>query len=294
MRAVLLSFLVFVISAFAMLPVLGWDLGLNPIFFKMAPLGMMGLAMLSQWSALFDYRKILQLDRAFRQIQSEKSGLSDQLASKDNKLVIIESQLATKESLFQNLSQKVQLLESTNKDHELNLAHANKELAEVRAASQKIQFLFVETEEQLQKANAELAKLKNQSSHLEVISFLSLLQEKGRFIDFMVEDISEYPDQEVGSVARMVHQGCSQVLKDFFEISPLRSDEEGSVVTISEKDNPQEIRVIGKKIEEPIFSAKIVHRGWKTKKIGLPRMTGSQSTVQDRYVISPCEIEVQA
>ncbi len=280
MRAVFLSFLVFVVSAFMMLPVLGWGLTIDSTYLKIAPLCMMGLAMASQWSALLDYRKTLQFNRAILQIQSEKAGLADQIASKD--------------ILLQSLGQKTQLLEAANDENELSLVQAAKELTDVRAASQKIQFLFVETEQKLQKSQEELAKLKNQSGDLEVISFLSLLQDKGRFIDFMVEDISEYPDQEVGSVARMVHQGCSQVLKDFFEISPLRSDEEGSVVTISEKDNPQEIRIIGKKIEEPIFSAKIVHRGWKTKKVGLPRMTGVLSGVQDRYVISPCEIEVQA
>lgn len=53
-----------------------------------------------------------------------------------------------------------------------------------------------------------------------VIQFLSRLQEKGRLIDFVMDDMTPYGDEQVGAAARIVHQGCQEVLGDFFSISP--------------------------------------------------------------------------
>ena len=46
----------------------------------------------------------------------------------------------------------------------------------------------------------------------EVVHFLSMLQEKGRLVDFLMDDINAYSDAQVGAAARVVHAGCKGVL----------------------------------------------------------------------------------
>src|SRR5512138_3402403 len=42
----------------------------------------------------------------------------------------------------------------------------------------------------------------------EVVSFLAALLEHGRFVDFLMDDITGYDDTQVGAAARVVHDGC--------------------------------------------------------------------------------------
>ena len=45
-----------------------------------------------------------------------------------------------------------------------------------------------------------------------------MLQEKGRLVDFLMDDINAYSDAQVGAAARVVHAGCRGVLQDHFAI----------------------------------------------------------------------------
>jgi hypothetical protein len=42
----------------------------------------------------------------------------------------------------------------------------------------------------------------------EIASFLATLQDRGRLVDFLMEDITTYNDAQVGAAARVVHGGC--------------------------------------------------------------------------------------
>ena len=50
----------------------------------------------------------------------------------------------------------------------------------------------------------------------EIVSFLATLQEQGRLIDFLMDDITTYDDGQVGAAARVVHQGCKAALQEHF------------------------------------------------------------------------------
>src|SRR5207253_9887315 len=52
----------------------------------------------------------------------------------------------------------------------------------------------------------------------EIVSFLSIFQERGRLIDFLMDDITTYDDAQVGAAARVVHQGCKAALEEHFSI----------------------------------------------------------------------------
>ncbi len=54
------------------------------------------------------------------------------------------------------------------------------------------------------------------------LQLLSLLQREGRLIDFTRENLANYSDADIGAAARVVHEGCSKVLREHFTIEPVR------------------------------------------------------------------------
>ena len=70
------------------------------------------------------------------------------------------------------------------------------------------------------------------SADAEVIAFLGMMQEKGRLVDFLMDDIKGYADEEVGQAARVVYDGCRAVLLEHLTIAPLHDGEEGAKVTV--------------------------------------------------------------
>ena len=104
------------------------------------------------------------------------------------------------------------------------------------------------------------------------MSFLAALQEKGRLVDFLMDDLTAYADAQVGAAARVVHEGCRAVLQEHFAIRPVREENEGSAVTVAAGYAADEYRLVGKISGEAPFSGKLVHRGWKTERVKLPRV----------------------
>jgi len=79
----------------------------------------------------------------------------------------------------------------------------------------------------------------------EIVSFLGMLQEKGRLVDFLMDDINPYNDAQVGAAARVVHAGCKRVLQEHFNIHPLRTEDEGSTVQVPVGYAADEYRLVG-------------------------------------------------
>lgn len=126
----------------------------------------------------------------------------------------------------------------------------------------------------------------------EALVLLSLLQEKGRFIDYLMEDITSYGDAQVAAASRVVHQGCASVIKEYLEIRPVHPGSEGDKITIDKSSDPSQYRLSGKVVGEPPFSGVVLHRGWKTAKLALPRFTRPVDTAT-RNVIAPAEVEIR-
>jgi hypothetical protein len=125
----------------------------------------------------------------------------------------------------------------------------------------------------------------------EVVSFLALFQEKGRLIDFLMEDISSFSDAQVGAAARVVHSGCAAVLKENFAVCPVRDEREGDRVSVPAGYAADEYRLIGRIAGEAPFSGTLVHRGWKTGEVKLPRLVRRDG---DRLpTIAPAEVELK-
>ena len=123
----------------------------------------------------------------------------------------------------------------------------------------------------------------------EIAAFLALLQEKGRLVDFLMEDVTTYDDAQVGAAARVIHQGCKEVLAEHFSITPVSVAEEGSRVTVPAGYTADEYRLIGKISGNPPFSGKLIHKGWRTDYVKLPRIAKSSRLP----TIAPAEVELQ-
>jgi hypothetical protein len=125
----------------------------------------------------------------------------------------------------------------------------------------------------------------------EVVAFFALLQEKGRFVDFLMDDVTAYDDAQVGAAARVVHQGCREVLREHFKIAPVSDAAEGSRVTVPAGYAPDEYRLLGRISGEPPFSGTLIHKGWKTEFVKLPRII--KTDAQRLPGIAPAEVELK-
>jgi hypothetical protein len=126
----------------------------------------------------------------------------------------------------------------------------------------------------------------------EALVLLSLLQEKGRFLDFLMEDITAYKDPQVAAASRVVHQGCSAVIREFLDVSPVHEGKEGDRVSIDKSAEPGRYRMVGKVLGEPPYAGVVIHRGWKTSKLALPRITRPVDPAGPN-TITPIEVEIR-
>jgi Domain of unknown function (DUF2760) len=129
---------------------------------------------------------------------------------------------------------------------------------------------------------------KNQAE-AEVVAFFALLQEKGRLVDFLMDDITSYDDTQVGAAARVIHRGCRQVLEEHFNITAISESEEGTQVTVPAGYAKEQYRLVGKLSGDPPFKGTLVHKGWKTEFVKLPRIVETQRLP----AIAPAEVELR-
>ena len=132
-----------------------------------------------------------------------------------------------------------------------------------------------------------LSQAPNQAE-AEVVAFFALLQEKGRLVDFLMEDITSYDDTHVGAAARVIHQGCREVLQEHFKITAISESEEGSQVTLPAGYAKEQYRIVGNLNGEPPFTGTLIHKGWKTEFVKLPRIVETQRLP----AIAPAEVEL--
>jgi hypothetical protein len=125
----------------------------------------------------------------------------------------------------------------------------------------------------------------------EIVHFLAMLQQKGRLVDFLMDDINAYSDAQVGAAARVVHAGCNSVLQEHFSINPVRPEQEGSTVQVPAGYSADEYRLVGKIAGTAPFSGVLVHRGWKTGMVKLPQSL--RNAADTLPTIAPAEVEVK-
>lgn len=120
------------------------------------------------------------------------------------------------------------------------------------------------------------------------VQTLALLQRDGRLVDFLSEDISPYPDAQLGAAVRTVHESCRQVLEKYFKLEPVLDSEEDQPVTVPAGFNAAEIKLIGNVAGAPPVRGLLRHRGWRVKDAHLPALPQGSG----RMIVAPAEVEV--
>lgn len=122
------------------------------------------------------------------------------------------------------------------------------------------------------------------------LALLGLLQREGRLVDFLLESIDDYDDDEIGAAVRDIHRGCARVLADYLTLEAVMPGQEEEEVVIPAGFDPGEVRLVGEVDGEPPFSGVLRHHGWRVTKAELP----SLSDGVDRNVLAPAEVEIGA
>jgi hypothetical protein len=122
----------------------------------------------------------------------------------------------------------------------------------------------------------------------EALTLLALLQQEGRFVDFVEEDLASYADAQIGAAVRSIHEGCRSVLRERLEISPVLEGEEGVMVTVEAGFDPAAIRLTGNVRGQPPYQGVLRHAGWRAT---VPRLPERAAT-GDASILAPAEVEV--
>ena len=121
------------------------------------------------------------------------------------------------------------------------------------------------------------------------LQILGILQRDSRLIDFFMEDIGAYSDDQVGAAVRTVHEGSREVLKRYLTLLPVIDGVEGTPAKIDSRD-ANSIKLLGNvPADGKAKQGTLRHKGWRVDKIELPKIVSSQSVA----VLAPAEIEIE-
>ncbi len=121
------------------------------------------------------------------------------------------------------------------------------------------------------------------------LQILGILQRDSRLIDFLMEDISAFSDDQVGAAIRDLHQRCRDSLTRYLLLAPVIDGVEGSFTKLDTND-PATVKLLGNvPVNGKAPGGLLRHKGWKAEKIDLPPFTPGSSAM----VIAPAEVEIE-
>jgi hypothetical protein len=123
-------------------------------------------------------------------------------------------------------------------------------------------------------------------SDVQAMTLLSLLQEKGRFVDFVMEDVAAYSNEQVGAAARVVHQGCREVIRDCFDPRPITERKENAEIILEPGFDPAQYRLTGKVAGQPPFKGSLIHKGWKAGRVRLPKPNAPSALPETPVIVA--------
>ncbi|MDX2167485.1 MAG: DUF2760 domain-containing protein [Deltaproteobacteria bacterium] len=119
------------------------------------------------------------------------------------------------------------------------------------------------------------------------LRLLALLQQEGRLVDFLEEDIAPYDDAQVGAAVRAIHAGCRKALHERMQIDRIYAEEDGASVEVAPGFDAGAVRLTGNVHGQPPFRGVLQHGGWRASSVALPRTAGV-----DAAILAPAEVEI--
>ena len=120
------------------------------------------------------------------------------------------------------------------------------------------------------------------------LHLLSVLQREGRLVDFFSEDLNLYEDAQIGGAVRAIHENCKKVINKSLALEAVIDRNEGEEIQVEPGFDPDAIKLTGNVTGEPPFKGILRHKGWRTRKLELPALSGGQ----DAHIIAPAEVEI--
>ena len=119
------------------------------------------------------------------------------------------------------------------------------------------------------------------------LQLLAILQRDARLVDFLMEDIAGYSDDQVGAAVRELHDQCRDSLRRAIVLEPVIDGVEGTFAKAPSTDSSV-VKFIGNVPAKPPAGGTLRHKGWRAVKIDLPVLVR-----KDAAVIAPAEIEIE-
>lgn len=119
------------------------------------------------------------------------------------------------------------------------------------------------------------------------LRLLATLQDDGRLIDFLTEEVAPYSDEQIGAATRGIHESLGKALRACVSVEPVMTGNEGDEVTIPAGFDPATVRLVGSVSGKPPFRGVLRHAGWRVTTIAIPERRG-----QDDRILAPAEVEI--
>ncbi|MDX2111660.1 MAG: DUF2760 domain-containing protein [Verrucomicrobiota bacterium] len=125
----------------------------------------------------------------------------------------------------------------------------------------------------------------------EALMLMTLLQEKGRFVDFLMDDIAAYNDAQVGAAARIIHQGCKTVVVEAFKPVAVAGSAENAPISLPQDVSREQYKLVGTVTAGTEIRGRLLHKGWKPTQVKLPKRTRPLGP-DELPVITPAEVQL--
>ena len=123
------------------------------------------------------------------------------------------------------------------------------------------------------------------------LQLLQILQRDSRLLDFFMEDIQSYADEQIGAAVRSIHTDSRAALNRHFTLAPVIDGVEGTYQKLDagKPPDPNRIKLIGNvPASGKVPGGTLRHRGWLASDVTLPPLGK-----QDPSILAPAEIEVE-
>ena len=118
------------------------------------------------------------------------------------------------------------------------------------------------------------------------VQILGILQRDARLVDFLMEDIAPYSDEQVGAAVRDIHTQARQSLDRYLKLAPVIDAVEETVVNTSGLDSASYKLIGNVPPNGKAASGLLRHKGWRAEKVDLP-------AVKPSPVLAPAELEIE-
>jgi len=120
------------------------------------------------------------------------------------------------------------------------------------------------------------------------LQILGILQRDARLVDFLMENIAPYTDEQIGAAVRGVHEQSRQTLERYMQFAPVIDGVEGTYTKVNSKD-PAAVKLLGNVPPDgKAAGGTLRHKGWRVTKTDLPPIFAHQKT----DILAPAEIEI--